>query len=108
MDTKPYDIPENDSSKVEEPALAYKTEVDLLHQEAIDLLMQIDNSALLQEIINELTYHITISEPGSSPIQFTLEELKDQLAIAQEESRLGLGVDHEEILKREPQWWMSK
>lgn len=105
---KSYNTPEDDSSRVEEPALAYQTEVELLRQETVDLIMQINDTEVLKDILCELAYHAATSQQGPSPVQFTLEELKEQLTIAQEESRLGLGIDHEEVLKRDPQWWISK
>lgn len=101
---KPYDVPENDSSRVEEPALTYQTDLEMLQREAADLVMQIKNPTILQEVISELTYQAATSLHGSSPIQFTLEELKEQLAITEEQFRQGLWVSHEEMLKKEPQW----
>ncbi|MDH6306580.1 hypothetical protein M2459_003305 [Parabacteroides sp. PF5-5] len=109
MTTKPYDnIPEGDSTKkVDEPAIAYERNMNL-KAEVTKLIMNIDDPVLLQELVDELTCLAATSMSTRSPIQYTLEELKEQLAIAQEQSAQGMGISHDEVLKREPQWWMSK
>lgn len=39
-----------------------------------------------------------------SPIQFTVEELKKELELSMEQSRMGLGLSQEEMLNRKPSW----
>ncbi|MDR1939132.1 MAG: hypothetical protein LBQ73_11640 [Tannerellaceae bacterium] len=113
MDAKPYKAIETDSPKVQEPAVAYSnlksSEVEELRAKAVDLLMKIKDPELLESAIDELELLTIIDSPEKSPIQFTVEELKERLLISIEESRRGVpGVSHEEMLKRSPEWWIKQ
>lgn len=44
----------------------------------------------------------------ASPIQFTVEELKKELELSIEQSRMGLGISQEEMLNRKPSWMKSR
>jgi hypothetical protein len=108
MDTKPYKITEEDSSKVQQPAVAYSSlkssETEELRAKAADLLMKINNPELLKSAIEELEMLALADSPEKSPLQFTLEELNERLLISLEESRQGLVVDHEDVLKMWEEW----
>jgi hypothetical protein len=110
MNTKPYKITEEDSSKVQQPAVAYSSlkssETEELRAKAADLLTKINNPELLKSAIEELEMLALADSPEKSPIQYTVEELKERLLISLEESRQGLGVSHEEMLKRNAEWWL--
>jgi hypothetical protein len=108
MNTKPYKATETDSPKVQQPAVAYSSlkssKVEELRAKAVDLLMKINDTELLESAIYKLDMLVRIDSPEKSPIRYTVEELKERLFISIEESRQGLGIDHEEVLKMWEKW----
>lgn len=106
MPIKPYSHFEDEHLHLNEPTSAYGYDVNALKVEAINLLMSIDTPALLRKAIDSLS-HIS-REEVISPIQFTVEELKNELDISMKESQMGLGLSQKEMLNRKPAWMKSK
>ena len=109
MPVKPYSHPDDEQQhqqRLNEPSLAYGYDLNALKVEAIGLLMDIDTPALLHKAIDSLS-HI-LKEGSGSPIQFTVEELKDELKVSVEQSSMGLGISQEEMLNRKPSWMKSE
>lgn len=109
MPVKPYSHPSDEQQnqqRLNEPSFAYGYDMNALKVEAIGLLMNLDTPALLRKAIDSLA-HILKEETGS-PIQFTIEELKEELKVSIEQSGMGLGISQEEMLNRKPSWMKSE
>ena len=94
---------------VSEPCASYGMDINRLKVEITQQVMQMDNPRMVSEIqdyILQLTARSGHAEEEEerAPCQYTLEELKEQLKIAREESRLGLGISQEEVEQRMREW----
>lgn len=68
-----------------------------------------DDEQQCQQCVNEpfISYGYD-ANATVSPIQFTVEELKKELELSMEQSRMGLGISQDEMLNRKPSWMKSR
>lgn len=100
---KEYPNPEEEKQVVNEPALAYGLDINRLKVETIQSVMEIENPRIVQEIRDyalRLLQEEVEEDNRNAPCQFTVEELKEELRKSREESRLGLGISNEEMIRR--------
>lgn len=99
---KQYSEFEEQEQTVNEPVSAYGLDINRLKVETMQSVMEIENPRMVKEIRD---YVLSLMEEeeqgyGKAPCQFTVEELKEELRKSREESRLGLGISNEEMIRR--------
>ena len=100
---KKYSDSEEQKQTVNEPAAAYGLDLNILKVETVQSVMQIENPRIVQEIRDYALRLMQEEEEydyRNAPCQFTVEELKEELRKSREESRLGLGISNEEMMRR--------
>lgn len=100
---KKYSDSEEQKQTVNEPAAAYGLDLNSLKVETVQSVMQIENPRIVQEIRDYALRLMQEEEEydyRNAPCQFTVEELKEELRKSREESRLGLGISNEEMMRR--------
>lgn len=100
---KEYPNTEEEKQVVNEPALAYGLDINRLKVETVQSVMEIENPRIVQEIRDyalRLLQEEVEEDYRNAPCQFTVEELKEELRKSREESRLGLGISNEEMIRR--------
>lgn len=99
---KQYAEFEEKDQTVNEPVSSYGLDINRLKVETMQSVMEIENPRMVQEIRDYVLNLMQEEEQryGKAPCQFTVEELKEELRKSREESRLGLGISNEEMIRR--------
>lgn len=99
---KQYAEFEEKDQTVNEPVSSYGLDINRLKVETMQSVMEIENPRMVREIRDYVLNLMQEEEQryGKAPCQFTVEELKEELRKSREESRLGLGISNEEMIRR--------
>ena len=76
-------------------------ELECKKDELRELINSIDSEEVMNRVEKSLKRMLTREQP---PCQFSIEELKEQLNVAEKEARLGLGCSTEELRKAVLAW----
>ena len=76
-------------------------ELECKKDELRELINSIDSEEVMNRVEKSLKRILTREQP---PCQFSIEELKEQLNVAEKEARLGLGCSTEELRKAVLTW----
>lgn len=76
-------------------------ELECKKDELRELIDSIDSEEVMKRVEKSLKRILTREQP---PCQFSVEELKEQLNMAEKEARLGLGCSTEELRKAVLTW----
>lgn len=76
-------------------------ELECKKDELRELINSIDSEEVMNRVEKSLKRILTREQP---PCQFSIEELKEQLNVAEKEARLGLGCSTEELRKAALTW----
>lgn len=76
-------------------------ELECKKDELRELINSIESEEVMNRVEKSLKRMLTREQP---PCQFSVEELKEQLNVAEKEARLGLGCSTEELRKAVLTW----
>lgn len=101
---KPYETQPEEFPEIHEPAIAYTPESEAdLKLKALQEILSLNDTQAIHKVIDFIR-QLHAKPAEKAPCQFTIEELKEEIRQAEEESQQGLGYSSEELFKEIKAW----